>query len=101
MNINNPRERYLNATSYILHSFLSSKKDFTFDMGRSSYGSSIHSFKQQWGGRSIESYTLTTENIHSADPDQSHYQLVSKIWKTLPLSIAKQLSSPVLKGVAI
>ena len=69
----------------------------SFNFGRTLYGSGVHSFKKQWGGKETSSpYYYLGKQIPQQDPREK-YANISKMWSKLPISIAKRIG-PHIKG---
>lgn len=64
-----------------------SQAGITFSLGRSTVNSSVHRYKQQWGGEDVQLYWN-----HSHPPGRSirSFPFVSHLWKLIPFSIAQK-----------
>ncbi|HPT14090.1 MAG TPA: GNAT family N-acetyltransferase [Bacteroidales bacterium] len=56
-----------------------------FSLGRSSLGSSVHYYKQQWG---IEDVPLYWNLSHSPGTSLKSFTFISRLWKLIPYTIA-------------
>ena len=66
----------------------------TFSLGRSTLGSSVHRYKQQWGG---EDAALYWNHSHHPGKSLRSFSFVSQLWKLVPYSLTLKLG-PWLAG---
>jgi len=62
------------------------RKGLFFSFGRSSYGSSVHVYKQHWGGEDIPLYWNYSHPQHK---NIRNFTLLNKIWRLLPYEVVK------------
>ena len=69
-----------------------------FDFGRTLYGSGVHLFKKQWGGKEMfQPYYYLGKKIPQQDPREKYFFL-SMLWgKVIPVSVTKKIG-PIIKG---
>lgn len=64
-----------------------------FDFGRSTAGSSQHTFKERWGAESVPLYwqywTPAGQELHMVKPDAPAYRRKAELWKRLPLAVTR------------
>jgi len=74
-----------------------------FDFGRSTAGSSQHTYKKRWGAQTVQLnwqyLTRPGEQLSLIKPDNSKYQRKTEIWKRLPLSLTRFLGPKVSCGL--
>jgi FemAB-related protein (PEP-CTERM system-associated) len=87
----------------LLQKCISRKLDY-FSFGRSTIDSSTYKFKAQWNSESIilNYQSLAFGNNSSTDltPRNPKYRLAIRLWKKLPIALAKRLGPFVAKGLA-
>lgn len=70
-----------------------------FDFGRSTAGSSQHTFKKRWGAQTVQlnwQYWIRPgEQLNLIKPDNPKYQRKTELWKRLPLSLTRFLGPKV------
>lgn len=70
-----------------------------FDFGRSTAGSSQHTFKKRWGAQTVQLnwqyWTRPGEQLNLIKPDNPKYQRKTELWKHLPLSLTRFLGPKV------
>jgi len=74
----------------------------TFDFGRSTLGGGTFKFKEQWGARpypAIWQYYRREGSSEDMRPENSKYDLLIKLWRQLPLSIANVLGPWIVRGI--
>jgi FemAB-related protein (PEP-CTERM system-associated) len=74
----------------------------TFDFGRSSVDSNTYRFKKQWGAMPADAvwqYHLRRGGIKDARPDNPRYRRLVRLWRRLPLWVARRLGPPIVKGI--
>lgn len=105
MNVNDPEYRQRNATSFLLWNLIKEKSqsssNFLLDLGRTRTDSSIYQFKKQWGGKETILVNLTDRKVALSDPENAKFRLASKIWRILPVSLAKRIGPPVIVGISL
>ena len=66
-----------------------------FDFGRSTAGSSQHTFKERWGARVVQLnwqyWTRPGEELHLVKPDEPAYKRKTEMWKKLPLAMTRMV----------
>jgi serine/alanine adding enzyme len=74
----------------------------TFDFGRSTFGSGIFEFKRQWGPAPIQPYWSTLYlSPHAAAPRQRKtLQTISRLWRYLPLGVARTVGPGLRRGIS-
>jgi serine/alanine adding enzyme len=74
----------------------------TFDFGRSSVGSGIFEFKRQWGPTPVQSYwsTLYLSPRASAPRQRKSLQTISRLWRYLPLGVARTVGPGLRRGIS-
>jgi hypothetical protein len=70
------------------------RKGTTFSFGRSSPGSGVHKYKQQWGGTDIP---LVWNYSHRQSRNIRSFEFLPKLWKLMPFPLAKLLG-PLIAG---
>ncbi|OGL45143.1 MAG: hypothetical protein A2161_00780 [Candidatus Schekmanbacteria bacterium RBG_13_48_7] len=74
-----------------------------YDFGRSTYNSGTFFFKKRFGGRPqpvfYQFYIPSGSKIPDVDPYNPKYLLGIKLWKMLPLFLAKRLGHTLIKGI--
>jgi len=101
-NVNDPKLRSLNGTSWLLWEIIKRKfqPGFNFDLGRTRPGP-IRNYKKQWSGREHQIYTLTDVPKKKIDPNERGPLMASKFWRYLPLGIAQLVGPSVIKGTGL
>jgi len=74
----------------------------TFDFGRSTAGSGIFEFKRQWGPTAVQSYwsTLYLKPGAAAPRNRSGLKAMSKIWRYMPLGVARAVGPGLRRGIS-
>ncbi len=74
----------------------------TFDFGRSTFGSGIFEFKRQWGPTPVQPYWSTLYlSPRAASPRQrKSLQTISRLWRYLPLSVARAVGPGLRRGIS-
>ena len=73
-----------------------------FDFGRSTIDSNTFRFKKQWGAKPVPAvwqYYVRHGTMADMRPDSSRNQLLSRIWRKLPLRLAALLGPPIVRGI--
>jgi FemAB-related protein (PEP-CTERM system-associated) len=74
----------------------------TFDFGRSTPGTSVCSFKEQWGAKPEPAewqYYMRTGNSDDMRPDNPRYERLVKIWRRLPVGLTRLVGPPIVRGI--
>lgn len=74
----------------------------SFNFGRTTPGSGPHRFKLQWGGGEVPLnwyYPLDEAAPQRMRKEQTHFRYASKVWSTLPLSVANVLGPLIVRGL--
>lgn len=74
----------------------------TFDFGRSSAGSGIYEFKRQWGPTPVQPYwsTLYLSPRAAAPRSRRSLQTISRLWRYLPLGVARTVGPGLRRGIS-
>ena len=75
----------------------------TFDFGRSSVGSGIYEFKRQWGPTPVQPYWSTlylSPRRTSAPRNRKNLQTISRLWRYLPLGLARTVGPGLRRGIS-
>ncbi len=74
----------------------------TFDFGRSTAGSGVYEFKRQWGPTPVQPYWSTLYlSPHAAAPRQrKSLQTFSRLWRYLPLGVARTVGPGLRRGIS-
>ena len=75
----------------------------TFDFGRSSAGSGIYEFKRQWGPTPVQPYWSTlylSPRRTSAPRNRKSLQTISRLWRYLPLNVARAMGPGLRRGIS-
>ena len=74
----------------------------TFDFGRSSVGSGIFEFKRQWGPTPVQPYwsTLYLSPHASAPRERKSLQTISRLWRHMPLAMARTFGPGLRRGIS-
>jgi serine/alanine adding enzyme len=74
----------------------------TFDFGRSSVGSGIFEFKRQWGPTPVQPYwsTLYLSPRASAPRQRKSLQTISRLWRHMPLRVARAFGPGLRRGIS-
>jgi lipid II:glycine glycyltransferase (peptidoglycan interpeptide bridge formation enzyme) len=74
----------------------------TFDFGRSSVGSGIFEFKRQWGPTPVQPYwsTLYLSPRAAAPRQRKALQTISRLWRYLPLGVARTVGPGLRRGIS-
>ena len=105
-NVTDIKHRSLNPTNLLLWKIIewgAQNGYHTLDLGRTRKGTAIYHFKSRWGGREAHLYDyvyfLGSEEKELPDPSQKKYRYLSKLWSSMPTSIAK-IIGPKIRGDA-
>ena len=74
----------------------------TFDFGRSTPGTSVCSFKEQWGAKPEPArwqYYMRAGNIEDMRSDHPRYARLVKIWQRLPIGLTRLVGPPIVRGI--
>lgn len=87
----------------LLQKCISRKLEF-FSFGRSTIDSSTYEFKAQWNSESIilnyQSFVFDKESRADLTPGNPKYRIAIRLWKKLPIALAKRLGPFVARGLA-
>jgi len=74
----------------------------TFDFGRSTFGSGIFEFKRQWGPTPVQPYwsTLYLSPRATAPRQRKSLQTISRLWRYLPLRVARTVGPGLRRGIS-
>ena len=74
----------------------------TFDFGRSTFGSGIYEFKRQWGPTPVQPYwsTLYLSPRASAPRQRKSLQTISRLWRYMPLGVARTVGPGLRRGIS-
>jgi serine/alanine adding enzyme len=74
----------------------------TFDFGRSTVGSGIFEFKRQWGPTPVQPYwsTLYLAPRATAPRQRKSLQTISRLWRYLPLRVARTFGPVLRRGIS-
>jgi serine/alanine adding enzyme len=74
----------------------------TFDFGRSTFGSGIFEFKRQWGPTPVQPYwsTLYLSPRAAAPRQRKGLQAISRLWRYMPLGIARTVGPGLRRGIS-
>jgi FemAB-related protein (PEP-CTERM system-associated) len=78
------------------------RRQSAFDFGRSSRESSTYRFKQQWGAQESPAqwqYFVRKGAIGDMRPENPRYQRLIKIWRCLPVWLARLLGPHIVRGI--
>jgi FemAB-related protein (PEP-CTERM system-associated) len=71
----------------------------TFDFGRSQWDTGTYRFKEQWGARAVPLFYQYVLGATAAQPSfaaqQDRFSLATRVWKRLPLPVARLLGDPI------
>jgi len=105
-NVTDIRHRSLNSTNLLLWKMIEwgAQNGYrTLDLGRTRKGTAIYRFKSRWGGQEAHLrdfvYFLDSEEKELPDPSQKRYRYLSKLWSSMPTSLAK-IIGPKIRGDA-
>jgi FemAB-related protein (PEP-CTERM system-associated) len=73
-----------------------------FDFGRSTVDSNTFRFKKQWGAKPVPAiwqYYIRHGSMADMRPDSGRNQLLSRLWRKLPLPLANRLGPPIVRGI--
>jgi FemAB-related protein (PEP-CTERM system-associated) len=73
-----------------------------FDFGRSTPGTSVCKFKEQWGAKPEPAewqYHLRTGNSDDMRPDNPRYERLVKIWRRMPVGLTRLVGTPIVRGI--
>jgi predicted N-acyltransferase len=74
----------------------------TFDFGRSTIGTGIFEFKRQWGPTPVQPYwsTLYLSPRAAAPRQRRSLQTISRLWRHMPLGIARTVGPGLRRGIS-
>jgi serine/alanine adding enzyme len=75
----------------------------TFDFGRSTIGSGIYEFKRQWGPTPVQPYWSTlylSPRRANAPRNRRSLQTISRLWRYLPLGVARTVGPGLRRGIS-
>ena len=74
----------------------------TFDFGRSTSGSGVYEFKRQWGPTPVQPYwsTLYLSPRAAAPRQRKSLQTFSRLWRYLPLGVARTVGPGLRRGIS-
>ncbi len=74
----------------------------TFDFGRSTVDSGIFEFKRQWGPKAVQPYwsTLYLTPNAAAPRSRKSLQTISKIWRYMPIRVARSVGPGLRRGIS-
>ncbi len=74
----------------------------TFDFGRSTFGSGIFEFKRQWGPTAVQPYwsTLYLSPRAAAPRHRKSLQTLSRLWRYMPLGVARAVGPGLRRGIS-
>jgi serine/alanine adding enzyme len=74
----------------------------TFDFGRSTFGSGIFEFKRQWGPTPVQPYwsTLYLSPRAAAPRQRKSLQTISRLWRYMPLGVARAVGPGLRRGIS-
>jgi len=105
-NVTDIRHRSLNPTNLLVWKMIEwgAQNGYrTLDLGRTRKGTAIYHFKSRWGGQEAHLrdfvHFLNSEEKEVPDPSQKKYRYLSKLWSSMPTSLAKILG-PKVRGDA-
>ncbi len=74
----------------------------TFDFGRSTPGTSVCSFKEQWGAKAEPAEWQCYTRAGKADdmrPDNPRYRRLIQIWQKLPVRLTQWIGPTIVRGI--
>jgi FemAB-related protein (PEP-CTERM system-associated) len=74
----------------------------TFDFGRSTPGTSVCSFKEQWGAKPEPAewqYYMRAGNSDDMRPDNPRYERLIRVWQRLPVWITRRIGPKIVRGI--
>ncbi|MDZ4821435.1 MAG: FemAB family PEP-CTERM system-associated protein, partial [Planctomycetota bacterium] len=95
----------LNANMFMYWQLLEravQRKQAMFDFGRSSIDSPTYRFKKQWGAKpqpATWQYYLRQGDKDQMRPSNKKFDLMSRAWRKLPLSVTRLLGPAIVRGV--
>jgi serine/alanine adding enzyme len=75
----------------------------TFDFGRSTLGSGVYEFKRQWGPTPVQPYWSTlylSPRRTSAPRNRKSLLTISRLWRYLPLNVARAVGPGLRRGIS-
>jgi FemAB-related protein (PEP-CTERM system-associated) len=109
-NVTEPDYRHLNPANLLLWKVIEwgDENNFKiFNLGRTRKGTSIHHFKDGWGGKEIilQDYAyFLNEKMNSRklpDPNQGKYRFLSIGWSLLPTAFAEKLGPKIISKIGL
>lgn len=107
-NVSDMKHRNLNPTNLLLWNTIEwgiENGYKTMDLGRTRKFSTIYDFKRRWGGEEepLIDYVrfLSFRKKELDDPSQRKYQLLSRIWRLLPIAVTRRTGPRIIKGIAL
>lgn len=73
-----------------------------FDFGRSTIDGNTFKFKKKWGAKpepSIWQYYLRKGNVDDMRPEGGKYDLMTKVWRRLPLGLTRLIGPRIVRGI--
>jgi len=74
----------------------------TFDFGRSTPGTSVCSFKEQWGAKPEPAewqYYMRAGKSDDMRPDNPRYERLIRVWKRLPVWLTRWVGPTIVRGI--
>jgi FemAB-related protein (PEP-CTERM system-associated) len=74
----------------------------TFDFGRSTPGTSVCSFKEQWGAKPEPAewqYYVRAGNSNDMRPDNPRYQRLINLWRRMPVGLTRLIGPSIVRGI--
>jgi FemAB-related protein (PEP-CTERM system-associated) len=74
----------------------------TFDFGRSTPGTSVCAFKEQWGAKPEPAewqYFTRAGNSEDMRPDNPRYERLIRVWKRLPVWLTRWVGPTIVRGI--
>ncbi len=96
---------YTNANSLMYWNLLGraiERGQETFDFGRSTPGTSVCSFKEQWGAKPEPAewqYYMRAGNSNDMRPDNPRYERLIRVWKRLPVWLTRWVGPEIVRGI--
>jgi FemAB-related protein (PEP-CTERM system-associated) len=99
------RYNYTNANSLMYWNLLEraiERGQETFDFGRSTPGTSVCSFKEQWGAKPEPAewqYYVRAGNSNDMRPDNPRYQRLINLWRRMPVGLTRLIGPSIVRGI--
>ena len=74
----------------------------SFDFGRSTPGTSVCKFKEQWGAKPEPAewqYYTRAGNSNDMRPDNPRYERLIRVWKRLPVWLTRWVGPTIVRGI--